>query len=102
MNDYQFAAPARLPPEEAARGRHDFYGLVWESHIWPHKVREMDPRLLRNDCGLVRRPPFGQVLTCSSRYDPASPKRTSGDQAATKGGSWLRSPIASNILEMDQ
>src|SRR5208337_3250315 len=61
-------------------------------------------------CGEVNSPlhhqtetlPGFQVFTRSSKYDPASPKRTSGDHAATTGGNWLRFPIASNKLEIDQ
>jgi len=102
MNDYQLAPPARLPPDEAAGRRYDSYGLVIEPHIWLRKVREMDSRLRGNDCGLARPTPFCHVLTRSNRYDPAKPKRTSGDQAATRGGNWLRLPIASNRLEIDQ
>ncbi len=55
---------------------------------------------------IIAWPPHGhklfQVLTCNNKYEPAKPKRTSGDQAATRGGSWLRLPMASNRLEIDQ
>src|SRR5579862_3056537 len=39
-----------------------------------------------------------QVFILNRRYDPASPKRISGDHAAMAGGSWLKLPIASKRL----
>ena len=67
----------------------------------------VDSRFRGNDCSwelqYVEFDTTGfQVFTRSSKYDPASPKRTSGDHAATTGGNWLRFPMASNMLEIDQ
>jgi hypothetical protein len=53
---------------------------------------------------------MSRLITCGyllplmrgRRYVPARPKRISGHQAAMAGGSWLRLPIASKRLEVDQ
>ena len=42
------------------------------------------------------------VFMRKSKYDPASPNKISGDHAAMAGGSWLRLPIDSKRLEVDQ